>query len=459
MLPEIHHPVPGPLSRQWAERLRAAESRNVTFFSEEGPIFWEKAEGANVWDADGNRFLDLTSAFGVAGLGHRHPSIEAAITSQSQQLWHAMGDVHPSPLKAQLCEKLVAMTFGRWDLQGRVILGNSGFEAVEAAIKTAFLATGRPGVIAFEGSYHGLGFGALDATGWPLFRDPFQRQLKQFTSFVAYPTCFRCPHGCQEGFRLIGRDAPACSSRCLDRIRKDIEQFARKRQVGAILVEPIQGRGGEWFPPHEFLPMLRALATELEVLLIVDEIYTGLWRTGHLWACETERVIPDILCTAKALAGGFPISACVGRRDLIDAWPESKGEALHTSTHLGNPLGCAMAIASLDAWSQPGWAETTAHIARRFHAGLARLKNRHAAIGDVRGRGALWGVEIVNDVGEPDGGKCSRIVAAALARGLILISAGINANVISLAPPLVIADDEIGWAIDCLDASLADGAL
>lgn len=457
MLPELRAPVPGPLSRQWVKRLGAGESRNVTFVSEDSPIFWEKAEGTNVWDSDGNRYLDLTSAFGVAGLGHRHPAIEAAITSQAKRLWHAMGDVHPSPLKAELCEKLVAMTFGRWGLEGRVILGNSGFEAVEAAIKSAHLATGRPGIIAFGGSYHGLGFGALDATGWPFFREPFLRQLKQFTSFATYPTCYRCPFGCREGFRLIGRDAPACSSRCLDKIRKEFEGLARKRQIGAILVEPVQGRGGEWFPPHEFLPMLRGLATEHELLLIVDEIYTGLWRTGHLWACEAVQVVPDVLCTAKALAGGFPISACIGRRDLIDAWPESKGDALHTSTHLGNPLGCAMAIASLDAWSGPEWAGATARIGQRFYDGLARIKGRHLCVGNVRGRGALWAMDIVTESGDPDAARCNALVSAALAKGLILLSAGTAGNVVSIAPPLIITDDEIAWAIDCLDALLAGG--
>jgi 4-aminobutyrate aminotransferase-like enzyme len=183
--------------------LRQYESRNVTFISDQWPIFWERAEGCNVWDADGNRFLDLTSAFGVASLGHTNPAIGEAVRVQSERLIHAMGDVHPASGKAELCARLSRITFERWDTgRGKVALGNSGFEAVEIALKTSLLHSGKPGVLAFTCGYHGLGFGALTATGLSYFREPFRSQLKEWASFVPYPHCYRCPFGETAGFPL-----------------------------------------------------------------------------------------------------------------------------------------------------------------------------------------------------------------------------------------------------------------
>src|SRR4030095_10195756 len=194
MLPELITAVPGPHSLALAEKLRRYESRNVTLLADDWPIFWERARGTNVWDADGNRFLDLTSAFGVAGLGHANDTIREALTVQANELLHAMGDVHPTAVKAELCVRLSALTFERWSLgTGKVILGNSGFEAVEAALKTSLLHSGLPGVIAFNGSYHGLGLGALATTGLPFFREPFRPQLKDFATFLPYPHFFRLP--------------------------------------------------------------------------------------------------------------------------------------------------------------------------------------------------------------------------------------------------------------------------
>jgi 4-aminobutyrate aminotransferase-like enzyme len=207
----------------------------------------------NVWDADGNRFLDLTSAFGVSGLGHTNPAVGEALHSQARQLFHAMGDVHPTALKAELCTRLSVLTFERWGAgPGKVILGNSGFEAVEAALKTSLLHSGKPGVIAFVGGYHGLGFGALAATGLPYFREPFRTQLKEFATLLPYPHCFRCPFGVREDYRNEGRDFPNCSNTCLEKLHDELEETIRRKEIGCILVEPVQGRGGCVVPPRDF---------------------------------------------------------------------------------------------------------------------------------------------------------------------------------------------------------------
>ncbi len=353
MRPLLKTKIPGPRSRRLTGLLKRHEAPTVTYVSKTWPIFWRRARGVNVWDVDGNRFLDLTSAFGVASLGHAHPRVLKAVRRQSARLVHGMGDVHPSELKAELCRRLSEITFERWTrgrLRGQTLLCNSGFEAVEAALKTAMLFTGKRGVIAFEGGYHGLGYGALETTSWPVFRRPFEAQLGHFVKFVPYPRqkMARPPAvekdtaggGCATSFSTSEQDEPR-------EVERQIRTILKRNEIGAILVEPFQGRGGEVIPPDGFLPMLRRLCDRHRVLLIADEIYTGFWRTGKWFAVEHSNVIPDLICLGKALTGCLPLSACVGCHDVMAAWPPSRGEALHTSTFLGNPLACAAALASL----------------------------------------------------------------------------------------------------------------
>jgi 4-aminobutyrate aminotransferase-like enzyme len=453
VLPELHTPIPGPRSRALAADLRRHESRNVTFTSEEWPIFWERAEGTNVWDADGNRFLDCTAAFGVASLGHARPELVEAMQRQAAKLMHAMGDVHPTPGKAELCAELSALTFERWGAgAGKVILGNSGFEAVEAALKTSLLYSGKPGVIAFTGAYHGLGFGALTAGGIPYFREPFRPQLKEFATFLPYPTCYRCPNGVREGYRLEGRDFPNCSTPCLEKLRAELDQTIRTRPIGAILVEPIQGRGGCIVPPRDFLRVLREVCDAHKVLLIADEILTGFNRTGSLFACDHFGVIPDVICVGKALTGGFPLSACVGRSDVMDAWPASRGEALHTSTFLGNPVGCELALASLRIHRSPEMARQVREVGAAFKSGLREI--RSPKIGDVRGVGLMLGVEIVTSNGEPDGTTAIGLVQDALRNGILLLADSPHGNVLSFTPPFTISQEEIQHVLQWLGNAL-----
>ena len=403
--------------------LRRYESRNVTYLAEDFPIFWHRAAGTNVWDVDGNRFLDLTSAFGVSGLGHTHPRIQAALVAQSAELLHAMGDVHPTALKAQLCARLSALTFERWGAgAGKVVLGNSGSDAIEGALKTALLHTGKAGVIAFTGAYHGLGLGALSTAGIPFFREPFRAQLKEFATLLPFPS---------------GPDSD------LKRLHEDIEATIREKAIGSVLVEPIQGRGGCVVPPAEFLPMLREVCDRHGVLLVLDEIYTGFHRTGALFACEESGVVPDLICLGKALTGGFPLSACVGRASVMDAWPLSSGEALHTSTFLGNPLGCAMALASLAEHARPEVAVRVRSRGQHLKAALERITSPH--IRQVRGRGLMLGVELIKADGTPFTKLAIAIVQHALQDGLLLLADSPTSHVLGITPPFSIDDAEIAF--------------
>lgn len=235
MLPEIITAIPGPKSLKLAEELRKYESHNVTYTAPDWPVFWERASGTNVWDADGNRFIDLTSAFGVAGLGHTHAPLTEAMRDQSEKLIHAMGDVHPTELKVEVCKLLSEITFERWGQGiGKSVLSNSGSEAVETALKTAFIATGKPGVICFDNGYHGLGYGALLGSGFEKFRQPFDPQLADVRLEVSFPSSVEMLDSVREELQLV-----------------DVDKF------GALLVEPIQGRGGKIIPPVGFLALLR----------------------------------------------------------------------------------------------------------------------------------------------------------------------------------------------------------
>lgn len=424
MLPELRTEIPGPESRRLAAELRRYESRNVTFITADFPVFWEHAAGVNVWDVDGNRFLDLTAAFGVAGLGHGAAAVTEAMRAQSHRLVHAMGDVHPTREKAALCRRLSEITFERWSAgPARTILANSGSEAVEAALKTALLRTGRPGVISFTGGYHGLGHGALAAGGIPYFRDPFEPQLGRFGVTLPFP--------------VISDD--------LAPLRNRLRVTLATHPVGAILVEPVQGRGGEVVPPDGFLAMLREFCDGRETVLIFDEIFTGFHRTGPLFACEPERVAPDLICLGKALTSGFPLSACVGRANVMDAWPESAGEALHTSTYLGHPVGCAMALASIDEHLRPETAALVAETSAALDAALCALKA--PGLGPLRGRGLLRGIPLVNPDGSPHAARAGECVVRALRDGLVLLAGSPDGNVLSLTPPFGLDSAEIAFAI------------
>ena len=429
MLPKIYTNVPGERSLAWGKRLGEVECRNTTYLAEDWPIFWERADGVNVWDVDGNRFLDMTSGFGVAGLGYGFTA--EALRRQSDVLLHAMGDVHPARVKVELCEVLSKITYEKWeDKKGKCLFGNSGFEAVEAALKTAVLATGRAGILSFEGGYHGLGYGALLGQGIGWFREPFEGQIAKVTQRLKFPRE-------EEG---------------LDDFLEQLTKVDGSK-IGAVLVEPIQGRGGIVVPPEGFLAALREWCDKVGAVLIFDEIYTGFWRTGKMFACEWDNkaredsrgsvVVPDLICLGKALSGGFPISVCVGRAEVMDAWPESGGEALHTSTFLGNPMGCAMALEAIRRYQESETESLVREAAEKLESGLRKLESL-GMVKEVRGRGLMMGVEM--DCGE----RVLDLTKALLREGVIVLPDGPKGDVLALTPPLGISSEEIDFSMELL---------
>jgi 4-aminobutyrate aminotransferase/(S)-3-amino-2-methylpropionate transaminase len=446
-LPSILVPPPGPRSRALAAELARWESPNVTYLADDFPVFWEAARGANVLDADGNVYVDLTSAFAVAGIGHAHPRVVDAIQRQSATLLHGMGDVHPPAIKVDLLRALAQAAPGGLT---KSVLASSGAEAVEAALKTAMIATGKPRVLAFHGSYHGLTYRALSVSGREDFRAPFAAQLASSAVFAPYPYAYRSP---------FGRDADEVCAATLRYVEHVLDTpGSASEAIGAILVEPIQGRGGDVVPADAFLPGLRRICDERGLLLILDEIYTGFGRTGRWFACDHWGVVPDVLIVGKGLTGGFPFSACIGTDAVMDAWPRSTGEALHTSTFLGHPVGCAAALASLSVLRDERLVERAAELGARIQDRLRTMTADHPHVGEVRGRGMMIGMEMVRDRESraPAPELAGRVVVEGLRRGVLLLGGGIYGNVLSFSPPFVITEAQVDFALGTIGEILGE---
>jgi 4-aminobutyrate aminotransferase/(S)-3-amino-2-methylpropionate transaminase len=310
------------------------------------------------------------------------------------------------------------------------------------------MATGKPRVLSFHGSYHGLTYRALSVSGREDFRAPFAAQLGSAAVFVPYPYPYRSPFGgdpeevCAATLRLIEHtlDAPGSAS----------------EGIGAILAEPIQARGGDVVPPAGFLPGLRRICDERGLLLILDEIYTGFGRSGRWFAGEHWGVVPDVMVVGKALTGGFPFSACIGTDAVMEHWPKSRGEAIHTSTFLGHPVGCAAALASIAVLRDERLVERSAELGARMMARMMEMAADHPRVGEVRGRGMMIGMEMVRDRGtrEPGPELAGRLVVEGLRRGVLLLGGGIYGNVLSLSPPFVLTDRQADHALDVIGEML-----
>ncbi len=444
-LPRVSVPPPGPESRRLAAELARWESPNVTYLGDDFPIFWAEAAGSNVRDVDGNVYVDLTAAFAVAGAGHANPRVVEAIRAQAGRLLHGMGDVHPPDVKVDLLRRLAEIAPG--DLC-RAMLANSGAEAIEAALKTAAIATGKPRVLAFHGGYHGLTYGALAVSGREDFRAPFAAQLPPTAVFAPYPYAYRSP---------FGTDAAEVAAACLRYVEHLLDTPGTASEgIGAIIVEPVQGRGGDVVPHPSFLPGLRRICDERGLLLILDEIYTGFGRTGRWFACEHTGVVPDLLAVGKALTGGLPFAACIGNERAMGAWPRSTGEAIHTSTFLGNPVACAAALASIDALEADRLVERSAELGAYLLDRLRGICRDHPAVGEVRGVGMMVGIELVRDraTREPAPDRAFAVVTEALRRGVLLLGGGLYGNVLSFSPPFVITREQLDAALDVVEAVL-----
>lgn len=434
LLPDVRVPPPGPASRALAERLGRVESRNITYLADDWPVFWEEAVGCNVRDADGNVYVDLTSAFGVSLLGHAPPAVLRAMSEQTR-LVHGMGDIHPPVTKLELLEALAEIS--PWP-ETRTVLAGSGSEAVEAALKTARLASGRPGVLAFEGGYHGLTVGSLATTERSHFRRGFEERLYGGVAFAPFPDPLR--------------DGDADGARALEAVRAILARGAPNGDaIGTIIVEPVQARGGCRVPPEGFLHELGRLAREHGALVVADEIFTGMGRCGVVFASHRLGLEPDVICVGKALGGGLPISACIAPASVMDAWPPSDGEAIHTSTFLGHPLACAAAVGVLGEIRSGSIQADAERVGRALRAGLAGALSGHPAVGEVRGLGLLIGVDLVEGDGHtPMAGAGARVAKRALGKGLIVLPAGDEGHVVELTPPATLTAEQVGFVVETL---------
>lgn len=430
-LPLLRTGIPGPRSIALGERLARVESRNITTLDPR-PIFWQEAWRANVADVDDNIFIDLTSGFGVAFAGHSNPRVAAALGRQAAVLPHALGDVYPAAAKVALLEKLASIAPGDLAIS---ILGSDGADAVEAALKTAALHTGRPGVLAFEGGYHGLTYGALAATWRSDFRGPFLQQLNPHVRFAPYPA-----------------GEPDAVAGSMEATREQVlaQLDAAEREgfpIGAVIVEPILGRGGLVMPPPEFLPWLRELCDGRSRVLIFDEVYTGMGRTGAWFACEHTGVAPDVLAVGKALTGSIPLSAAIGTPSVMAAWPRSTGEAIHTSTFLGNPAACAAALAQIAEIEAGGLLARAHDLGAMIEARTAGWVTSKKVMAR-RGAGLLQGVRLAS----PAAGLGAAL--RALEAGVIIMAEG-DGSVLAITPPACISETQLETALDSLESAIA----
>lgn len=444
LLPSIVEPPPGPKSRRLAERLVQVEAPTSSIIVRgEVPVFWERGRGANLMDVDGNIYVDLTSGFCVALAGHSNPRIVRAISRQSETLLHSQGGLNPNPLHVELAEKLAQLAPG--DLAVSHI-SNTGAEAVEMALKTARIYTGRQTVIAFHGGFHGKTTGALSVTSHNYYRQPFLSTLPGVVH-VPYGYPYRCPTHPANG------RCPICSGDYLGYLLENPDSGVA--DVAAIILEPLQGHAGWVVPPPEFVQAIRRLCDAHGILMIADEIITGFGRTGRWFGMDHFQVVPDILVVGKGLASGFPISACITTQKIAAGWKPMQ----HTSTFLGHPVGCAASLASLAEIEERGLVQRSAELGAYFKGGLQKLQQAHSLIGEVRGLGMMVGVELVKDrtTREPASEAGTKVVASMLRRGVMATNyGGTYHNVIKMSPPLVITRRQLDTALGVMDEAFRE---
>jgi 4-aminobutyrate aminotransferase len=410
-------------------------------FAEDWPLLpVVRAEGAYLYLADGRRILDFTSGIAVTNVGHGHPRVLAAAREQMEKFSHsAVGITLHEPL-LQLTQALTEVLPPNMDM---FYFGNSGAEAVEGALKLARYVTGRPGIIAFEGSFHGRTYGAATVTA---VKAKYRRHYEPFIPgvyFAPYAYPYRCP---------LGQDDEAVIQWSLDGIQKIFDRFILPDQVAAILVEPVQGEGGYVVPPVGFLPALRRVCDEHGILLIIDEVQTGFGRTGQMFAAQTFGVQPDIMAIAKGIANGFPMGATVASHALMSQW----SAGAHGTTYGGNPIACAAALAVLEVIREENLLENCRIMGARLLDGFRGFQQKYPFIGDVRGLGMMVAMEMVEPgTAAPNGTAAMAVLDACLERGLLGYMAGLKGQVIRLIPPLNASEEQVEEALRIIDESLA----
>jgi len=434
-LPHLTGPLPGPRARAVMERDTRAVSPSYT---RGYPLVVDSASGAMVQDVDGNRFLDFNAGIAVVATGHCHPRVVEAIQKQAARLIHMSGTDFYYDEMVTLAEKLGEIAPG--DAARRVSFGNSGAEAVEGCFKLARWSTGRDKIIAFFGAFHGRTMGALSLTA----RKSVQRA--GFGPFVPgvvhapYPNCYRCPFGEKE---------ETCAVECVKHIEQTLlKTIAPPEETAAIVVEVVQGEGGYVVPPKKFFDELARVARQNGILLVLDEVQSGMGRTGKMWASEHFDLVPDILAVAKGIASGMPLGATVARADLM-TWPPGA----HASTFGGNPVCCAAALATI-ALLEEGLIENAARMGAHIRSRIDGWPARFPTVGQVRGLGLMIGIEMVRDQQSREKAPQirDRVVDLAFERGLLVLGAGENS--IRLCPPLVVTRDQCDFAVETLEACL-----
>ncbi len=433
--PDIKTPLPGPKARAIIERDGRVVSPSYT---RSYPFVIARGEGAVVEDVDGNRFLDCAAGIAVNSTGHAHPVVLQAIIEQAQKFLHMSGtDFYYEP-QVRLAETLEGIA--PFSGPKRTFFGNSGTEATEAAIKLARYHTKRHGLIAFLGSFHGRTLGSLSLTSSrAIQRKGFGPPLAG-VYHAPFPNCYRCP---------VGRDPEGCASECLDYLEDQIlVHLVSPDDVAAVVVEAIQGEGGYVVPPVQFHQRLRELTTQHGMLLVVDEVQSGMGRTGKMFAIEHFGVEPDMITAAKGIASGLPLGVTVARADVM-VWPPGA----HASTFGGNPVACAAANATIALLQQSLMANAAA-VGALMMDGLRDLQHKHPLIGDVRGKGLMIGVELVRDRQTKERATTERdaVVQECFSRGLLILGAGRNA--VRFSPPLVLSREEAQVALRIFDDAL-----
>ena len=429
-------PLPGPVAKEWVTRDAAVLSPSYT---RPYPLVVASARGATLTDVDGHRFLDMTSGIAVTATGHCHPAVVRAICAQAKRLIHMSGTDFYYPAEILLAEKLAALAPG--DAPKKVFLTNSGTEATEAAMKLARHQTRRPYYLAFLGAFHGRSMGALSLTASKtIHRAGFAPLLSQVIH-VPYPNPYRPPAGVRPD---------ECALQSLRWIREVVfRHLVDPEEVAAIFVEPIQGEGGYIVPPPDFLPALADLARAFGIFLVVDEIQTGMGRTGRMFACEHLGVAPDILTVAKGIASGLPLGAMVA-----DARRMTWAPGAHGNTFGGNPIACEAARATIDLLEKK-LMRNAEKVGLRMLRQLQAMQGRHRLIGDVRGVGLMIGVELVRDreTKEPATVERNRVIQRCFEAGLLLLGCG--QSVIRFAPPLTLKPSEADRGVTLFEEALA----
>jgi 4-aminobutyrate aminotransferase len=434
-LPHILTSLPGPRAKALVERDRNVLSPSYT---RDYPLVVSRGEGAIIEDVDGNRFLDFNAGIAVVSTGHCHPHVVAAIKNQAERLIHMSGTDFYYENMVELAEKVATIAPG--GVARRVYFGNSGTEAIEAAMKLARYHTGRDKFIAFRGAFHGRTLGALSLTGSKVVQRKGFGPLVPGVFHAQFPDPYRCPA------RITPEDHAV---NCVRAIEEELFRTTLPaEEVAAMVVEPVQGEGGYVVPPKVFFEELERLARKHGILLVFDEIQSGMGRTGKMWAADHFTVTPDILTVAKGIASGLPLSAMIARAEVMN-W----GPGAHASTFGGNPVAVAAALATIQLLERElvaNAARIGGHIMDRLRSWPAKFRN----VGDVRGLGLMIGIELVRDQATKERAPelRDRLVAMAFEHGLLVLGAG--RNVLRLCPPLIITRDQADFAVDTLEECL-----